>query len=61
MISIYIQIAQMEENLLTVKKNCSRKSNLLQARICSKNLLTDFARSIEKLLTMWARMDQHDG
>jgi hypothetical protein len=52
MISIYTQIAQIEENLLTVKKNCSQKSTLLRARICSKNLLTEFARSIEKLLTM---------
>ena len=57
-ISIYTQIAQIEEYLLTLKKNCSRKSNLLRARICSKkfahrrNLLTEFARSIEKLLTM---------
>jgi hypothetical protein len=40
-ISIYTKIAQIEENLLTVKKNCSQKSNLLRARICSKNLLTD--------------------
>jgi hypothetical protein len=39
-ISIYTQIAQSKENLLTVKKNCSRKSNLLLARICTKNLLT---------------------
>ncbi len=30
------QIAQSEENLLTVKKNCSQKSNLLRARICSQ-------------------------
>ena len=35
-----------------VKKNCSRKLNLLRARICSKKLLTEFARSIEKLLTI---------
>jgi hypothetical protein len=35
-ISIYTQIAQIEEYLLTLKKNCSRKSNLLRARICSK-------------------------
>jgi hypothetical protein len=38
-ISIYTQIAQGEENLLTVKKNYSGKSNLLRARICSKKLL----------------------
>jgi hypothetical protein len=36
MISIYTQIAQSEENLLTVRKNCSQKSDLLRARICSK-------------------------
>jgi hypothetical protein len=40
-ISIYTRIAQIKENLLTVKKNCSQKSNLL----------TEFARSIKKLLT----------
>jgi hypothetical protein len=39
MISIYTQIAQIKENLLTVKKNCSQKSNLLTAEICSQNLL----------------------
>jgi hypothetical protein len=39
-ISIYTQIAQSEENLITVKKNCSQKLNLLRARICSKSLLT---------------------
>jgi hypothetical protein len=38
-ISNYTQIAQSEENLLTVKENCSQKSNLLRAIICSKNLL----------------------
>ena len=36
----YTEIAQSKENLLTVKKNCSRKSSLLRARICSKNFLT---------------------
>ena len=47
------KIAHDKEILLTVKKNCSRKSNLLRARICScKNLLTEFACSIEKLLMM---------
>jgi hypothetical protein len=35
-ISIFTRIAQIEENLLTVKKNCSQKSNLLRARICSQ-------------------------
>jgi hypothetical protein len=35
-ISISTQIAQSKENLLTVKKNCSQKSNLLRARICSQ-------------------------
>jgi hypothetical protein len=39
-ISMYTQIARSEENLLTVRKNCSQKSNLLRARICSENLLT---------------------
>jgi hypothetical protein len=40
--SIYtkIQFFQSEEILLTVKKNCAQKSNLLGARICSKKLLT---------------------
>jgi hypothetical protein len=37
---MYTQLARSEENLLTVRKNCSQKSNLLRARICSKNLLT---------------------
>jgi hypothetical protein len=45
-ISIYTQIAQSEENLLTVKKNCSQKSNLLKKLAHSRNLLTEFARSI---------------
>jgi hypothetical protein len=46
------KFAHSKEKLLT-------KSNLLRARICSqqefahsRNLLTEFARSIEKLLTM---------
>jgi hypothetical protein len=56
-ISIYTHIAHSKENFLTVKKNCSQKSNLLRARICSKiahsrNMRTDLACSIEKLLTM---------
>jgi hypothetical protein len=46
------KLVKSEENLLTVKKNCSQKSNLLKKIAHSRNLLTEFARSIEKLLTM---------
>ena len=58
------QNAQSEEYLLTVKRNCSWKSNLLRAKICSKffahsrNLLTEFARSIDGS-TWWLNVSHH--
>jgi hypothetical protein len=63
-ISICTQIAQSKENLLTVQKNCSQyRKTAHKNQICSeqefakkfahsRNLLTEFACSIEKLLTM---------
>jgi hypothetical protein len=40
------------QKLLKAKKICSQQRKMLRARICWKNLLTEFARTIEKLLTM---------
>jgi hypothetical protein len=66
MISIYTQIAQSEENLLTVKEKLLTKikfapsKNLLKKFAHSRNLLTEFSRSIENLL-MTKNLASSDG